>query len=109
MVKYKVTFTDSPGVVADLDGEPGVWEVRWLLPPARRWGDGRVLLGMGANRAGRAPGATSSAAPIGDTPLLPRLIRRPAPWLQDSKDSGWPSPSHADSSEGTERESPKLD
>jgi hypothetical protein len=36
------------------------------LPSARRRSDGRVLLGMGANRASRATGAASSAEQIGE-------------------------------------------
>src|SRR4029077_812151 len=32
-----------------------------LLPPARRWGDGSLFLGMGASCAGSAPGALTTA------------------------------------------------
>jgi|GEM_PF-4506396 len=35
-----------------------------LLPPARRWGDGGLFLGMGASCAGSAPGALSTAGPL---------------------------------------------
>src|SRR4029077_17429045 len=49
-----------------------------LLPPARRWGDGSLFLGMGASCAGSAPGALSTAGPLGvrGAPLLPRGVRR---------------------------------
>jgi len=40
---------------------------RRLLLLARRWSDGRLLLGMGAGCAGSAPGALSTAEPLGGT------------------------------------------
>jgi hypothetical protein len=40
---------------------------RRLLLLARRWSDGRLLLGMGAGCAGSAPGALSTAGPLGGT------------------------------------------